>query len=100
MANTATLSAWLGDNPQAVFQRSLSGMSPQMSRFFSSNYNDIYGKYMGTQAAQAAGGEMPSGDFGGFLQNYPWLQQYYSYTPYQRGFSQARMAPTTRFLQY
>jgi len=94
------LSSFLGDNPQAVFQSRMARSTPQFGRFWGNRYNDIYGQYMGQQAQQAQMGQMPSGDFNSFLEQYPWLDKFYSYSPYQRGLSMNRMAPTTRFLNY
>ena len=96
----ANLQSFLGQNPQAVFQSKISGMASPMSRFWQPRYSDIYGQYMGQQAGQAMGGEIPTGDFSSFLNKYPWLQSFYSYSPQQRGSYPSRYAPPVRRLQY
>jgi len=97
---TPTLQSFLGANPSAVFNRAISGFSPQRRRVFGDLYNDIYGEFMGQQAAQAGAGQMPTGDFASFLAPYDWEQKFQSIPAFQRGFSQRRVAPPTRFLSY
>lgn len=92
-----TMSSFLGENPQIAYQSSLTGMAPQRRRFWGDKYFDVYGQYQGQQGAQ---GGIPTGDFSSFLGNYPWLQEYQSYSPYQRGVNYSRYSPATRMLQY
>lgn len=100
MPNTASLKAFLGDNPMAVFQSAISGMSPQMRKFWEYKYGNIFNQYMGQQAKQAQQGAMPTGNFGEFLKPYNWLQEYAGYTPYQRGFRPSTYTPAVRKLSY
>lgn len=94
------MTSFLGENPQIAYQSRLAGMTPQMNRFLSSKYYDVYGQYQAQQGLQARRGEIPTGDFSSFLGKYPWLQQYYSYSPYQRGFNPSTFSPAVRRLSY
>ena len=88
------LSSFLDTDPQAAFSMATQRLSPQMGRFFMPRYNDIYNRYRSGLAAN------PAMTFGSFLEKFPWLREYQSYAPYQRGFRPATMAPMTRFLNY
>jgi len=77
---------FMQDNPQAMFNAFI----PQSGNknfldYLMSQYGSTYGKYMGQLGKQALSGQAPSLNFEDYLSSYPFMQQWYSLNPSQRG---------------
>ncbi len=96
---------WLSQDPSAQFHTSLGqqggkqGMSPFMRRYFQNQYNPIYNQFLGALGGQVQGGQKPDQTFGGFLNQFPWQQEFQSLPAWQRGFNPAS-APRSKWLVY
>ena len=93
--------AFMGELESSQFR----GAAPQQQRakdYFQGQYQNIYSDYLGTQAKQMRGGTDPSQlkSFTDYLEKNPFTNKYSALTPQQRGVSNRRFAPSTRFLFY
>jgi hypothetical protein len=91
---------FLETQPRGVFFNWLSKLNDPMKRYYSNQYNDIYGQYEGEVAGQAMAGKTPDLQFNSFLGKFPWLQDYWGLTDWQRGDTPNRLAPRTRWLNF
>jgi hypothetical protein len=57
--------------------------------YFKNQYGNVYGNYMGQLGQQALSGQAPTLNFEDYLSNFPFMQQWYSLNPSQRGERQA-----------
>ena len=79
------------------------GTAPMQQRareYMQGQYQNIYSDYMGDQAKQMRSGTAPSQlqSFTDYLEKNPFTNRYSALTPQQRGVSNRRFAPSTRFI--
>ena len=92
---------WLERNPRAQYFAFLSKMPQPQQRYYSRQFGDIYGEYLGSQAQQPARLGVPRPGFGGFLSNINFLQRYQGLPRSERGFFPSRLTGgASRFLYY
>lgn len=97
---TNVLSSFLEERPRATYESFIADMMAPRRRFFANRYGDIYNQYQGYLATQARQGIQPRARFRDFLSDINWDNEYYSYSPYQRGFRPGSFAPPVRRLNY
>ena len=96
-----TLGSFLSENPQAAFGMNINKIqNPSLSRYFSSQYNNLYTKYLGELGRLEAAGQTPTMDFNTFLGKQNWLNNYFGMAPQVRGSYSNQFAPAARFLNY
>ena len=112
------------DNPFGDFYSDMLEMDPQMAYlgkltnqdfgginpvqqkrardYFSNQYSNIYNEYLGQKGREYEQKTDPSKmtTFSDFLSNVPFTSRYSEITPYQRGMSTQRFAPSTRYIFY
>ena len=75
-------------------------MQQRAREYTQGQYQNIYSDYMGDQAKQMRSGTDPSQlqSFTDYLEKNPFTNRYSALTPQQRGVSNRRFAPSTRFI--
>lgn len=90
---------FLRQRPEAQFFGSIpQGLLPAQQRFFGQRFNPIYNQYQGALGRQSLQGQDPQLEFGDFISNFDWINQYFGAPRRDRGFYPGRFAPTSRFL--
>ena len=82
------------------------GQSPSMDRaqdWAMGQYSNFYNRYLGNvgrEYGRRARGEQPCkiGTFAEYLQDDPFTERYSRLTPYQKGVSTSKFAPSTRYI--
>jgi len=79
------------------------GTSPMQQRaadYWRNQYSDVYSQYLGQRGQELAQRKDPSQwtTFSDYLEQFPFTQRYTSLSPYQRGVSNRRFAPSTRHI--
>lgn len=82
-----------------------SGTKPMKKRakdYFAKQFGNVYNQYLGQLGTEYKQGTDPSKQttFTQFLEQQPFTERYASLSPYQRGVSTSRFAPSTRFIFY
>lgn len=77
---------FMQETPQAMYNAFI----PQSNNlnfldYFRNKYSDIYGNYMGQLGKQALSGNAPTMQFEDYLSQFPFMHQWYSMNPSQRG---------------
>lgn len=86
--------SFLNANPRAAFSSALSGLDSPQSRFFANRFNPIFDQF------QAQLPRNPTRGFSDFLGDFPFLREFQSFSPSQRGSFQSRLRPPTRTLRF
>ena len=101
-------------DPQTAFMTHLAGQQflgtdPMQNRardYFQGQYSNIYNRFLGNRGQEMRSQKDPSKwtTFSQYLENQatqnPYTQRYAARTPYERGVSTRRFAPSTRFITY
>ena len=106
----------LQDQPQMAYQAAVTSQYPtydtatrprQRERdYWSKQYSNIYNRFLGNRGQEMRSQKDPSKwtTFSQYLENQatqnPYTQRYAARTPYERGVSTRRFAPSTRFITY
>jgi len=91
--------SFLEDQPEAgYFSYQNQWRTPNAKKYFQSQFSNIQNQYLGQLGQQIRGGGEPNLQFTDFLAQYPWMQQYQSQTPQQRGQDSSRYNPWTRWM--
>jgi len=103
-------STLLEEEPQtaymgAVGRQGFGGTAPMQQRaqdYWSGRYSNIYNQYLGKRAQEISQRKDPSqwSTFGDFLSTVPFTQRYAQLSPYQRGVTTSRYAPSTRHIYF
>jgi hypothetical protein len=87
----ATSNPWLSfleDQPDILYGGHLANMGNQPKNFidyYRSKYGNIYSDYMGKLGQQALSGQAPTLSFSGYLENYNFMNDWRSLSPWSRG---------------
>jgi hypothetical protein len=76
---------WLEENPETLYKAFLPQGSNNFRDYYLSNYNKIYGDYMGNLGKQALGGNAPSMNFSDYLNGFNFNNNWRSLSPLARG---------------
>jgi hypothetical protein len=93
-------SQWLEEEPTALYGWYKNQGTPNQQQYWGNQYGNVRQNYMGQLANQALGGEMPTLQWSDYLKNYPWLQEWYKQSPYERGERQGVFNPRRRWMVY
>uniref|UniRef100_A0A6H1ZZX0 Uncharacterized protein n=1 Tax=viral metagenome TaxID=1070528 RepID=A0A6H1ZZX0_9ZZZZ len=87
--NLTETNPWLGfaqDYPEGMYRAFLpQSPSKRFTDYFKGQYGNVYGDYMGELSRMAMQGQPPSMNFEDYLTNYPFLREWWSLGPGQRG---------------
>lgn len=90
---------FLTENPEyAYFGYQNQWQTPNMKKYFQSQFGNIQNQYKGQLGQQAMQGIKPILHFTDFLKNVNWGQEYGQQTPQQRGQDTSRFSPFTRWM--
>ncbi len=86
-------STFMEENPDILYRT----MQPKKGStsfmdYWSNNYGKVWNQFLGTMSPQN-----PNPSFGGYLGTYPWLQNWYNQSPYQRGERPSAFSPQLRW---
>ena len=101
-------------DPQTAFMTHLVGqqfrgtnpMQDRARNYFQGQYSNIYNRFLGDRGQEMKSQKDPAKwtTFSQYLENKstenPYTQRYAARTPYERGVSTRRFAPSTRFITY
>ena len=59
------------------------GKSQRQENFYENSFADIYNKYVGSLGLQVRQGQMPTGTWGDYTDNFDWDQNYRDTVPYE-----------------
>ena len=76
------------------------GQSPTQRRFFQSQFQNVFNKFLGGLGQQWREGQTSPDTFTDFLGNYNFGQQFGQLPPSVRGATTSRFAPPARFLNF
>ncbi len=77
---------FMQEQPQAMFNAFIPQTGNQnFLDYWKSQYGNQYGNYMGQLGRQALSGNAPTLNFEDYLSQFPFMQQWYSMNPSQRG---------------
>ena len=76
------------------------GQSPTQRRFFQSQFQNVFNKFLGGLGQQWREGQTSPDTFTDFLGNYNFGQQFSQLPPSVRGATTSRFAPSSRFLNF
>ena len=94
-------SGFLGENPMAAYMGRMPQFgTPNVRSFYEGAFNPVYNRYLGMLGQGVMAGETPTTQFSDWLKNYPWLEEFYKMSPYQRGENKQLFAPRARWLTY
>tara|TARA_Y100000401_G_scaffold112015_1_gene110920 strand:+ start:268 stop:609 length:342 start_codon:yes stop_codon:yes gene_type:complete len=98
----------LEQDPQMAYMGQLAGtqfggtqpMQQRAQDYFTNQYSNVYNQYLGRRGQELAQKKDPSEwtSFTDYLQEVPFTQRYTNLTPLQRGVSNRKFSPSTRFL--
>ena len=97
-AKQETTQGYLDINPQGVFSSFITTLDPALQNYYKDHHYDFYNRYQGSLAGQAAGGNVPQGDYLSFLKGLDLNEEYKNKTSYQKGFYKPLVAPRARML--
>lgn len=72
--------------------------TPNMKKYFQTQFANIQNQYMGQGARMMMGGNVPTQDFTDFLGNFNWGQNFQEQSPQARGQDTSRYNPFTRWM--
>lgn len=92
--------SYLEDRPEAAYYGyQKQWKTPNMKRYFQTQFGNIQNQYLGNLANWVTGGSTGNPEkFTDFLGNFNWGQQYQEQTPQQRGQDTSRLSPFTRWM--
>ncbi len=100
MPNDNPFLGYLEDKPEAnYFSYQNEWKSPNQKKFFQSQFSIIQNQYLGQLGQwvrQGSQGQSPQ--FGQFLTQFPWQQQFQEQTHQERGVDTSRYNPFTRWM--
>ena len=105
MAMNDLWSGWFGpENPfgkgpeSAYFSYQNQWKTPNVEKYFQSQLPNVLNQYLGQLGRAVRGGGEPTQEFADYLSQYPWMQEYQTQTPQQRGQDNSRFNPWTRWM--
>ena len=93
---------FLEDDPRAAYfsQKDPFGTSPTQRKFYENAFSRIHNQFLGALGRQARTEHAPTLRFTDFLEGFPFQQELFQATPFQRGQTTRQFAPRTRFLPF
>ena len=90
----------MGQAPEATYRTALpTTMSPNMRSYYDRMYGDVYERYKGETMQQFLSGQ-PQQQFYQWMSGFPWMEDWMSKSPYQRGMNYRVFNPRTRWLMW
>ena len=99
------LQGFFGDNPGVAYAGSLANASRSAGRggnsafnqYYRGRGNEVYGEYVESYGRDLLGGGAGDQTYVDYLASYPWLKNFYTLSPAQRGETPTRFTPRVRY---
>lgn len=76
---------FLEDMPETLYNALIPQGSNSFANYSKNKFGNVYGDYMGQLGKMALKGQEPNLSFYDYMQNYPFMKDWYSMSPSQRG---------------
>ena len=94
-------SAFMGEVASQPF-RGTAPMKQRAQNYWQNQFSNVYSQYMGQRAQEMRQRKDPSEwtTFTDYVSDFPFTQRYSQLSPYQRGVTTSRFAPSTRHIYF